>query len=261
MSGHSKWAKIKRQKGANDAARGKIFAKLSKEITLAAQEGGGNPEMNFVLRVAIDKAKAANFPSDNIDKAIKKGTGELDDGTRIVSVVYEAYGPGSVGLLIRVQSDNTNRAITEIRQIVENNFGGKMAPEGSVLWQFEQKGIIMLESMQFEESEKFGKEGHYNRVDGEEMTLEIMEVGGVEDIEELGEDEGVKTYEVLIEKDEYSNAVKKIQDLKYKIVDSVLGYKASQTVPLSDADSEKLDELIEALEESDEVDQVWHNGE
>lgn len=260
MSGHSKWAKIKRQKGANDAARGKIFAKLSKEITIAAQEGGGDPEMNFVLRMAVDKAKAANFPSDNIDKAIKKGTGELQDGTKIVKVLYEAYGPGGVGLLIRSQTDNSNRAITEIRQIVENNFGGKMAPEGSVSWQFEEKGSAVLESMQFVESEKYGKEGEYNPIDPENMELELMGVEGIEDIEVIGEEDGITTYDITISKDSYSSAIQAIQKLKYKIVESSLGYKPNQSVDLSSGDTGKLDNLVAQLEDSDEVDQVWTNA-
>lgn len=261
MSGHSKWAKIKRQKGANDAARGKIFAKLSKEITLAAQEGGGDPEMNFVLRMAIDKAKAANFPADNIDKAVKKGTGELQDGSKIVKVLYEAYGPGGVGVLIRSQTDNTNRALTEIRQIVENFFGGKMAPEGSVSWQFEEKGSAILESMRFVESEKYGKDGEYHKVDPDEMVLELMEIEGIEDIEKLGEEEGITTYEITISKESYSNAVQALQKSKYKIIESALGYKPSQTVPLNENDNEKLANFTAELEDSDEVEQVWNNAE
>ena len=258
MSGHSKWAKIKRQKGANDAARGKLFSKLSKEITLAAQEGGGDPEMNFTLRMAIDKAKAANFPSDNIDKAVKKGTGELQ-GDKIVKVIYEAYGPGNVALLVESQTDNTNRAITEIRQIIEKKFAGKMAPEGSVSWQFDQKGSVILESKIFQESEKYGEDGEYIDTDAEEMLLEVMEAPGVEDVQEIGEEDGVKTFEVTTTKDDFASALKAIKDMKFKIIDSELAFKPNQTVAIDASATESYEKLLEDLDECEEVSNTWDN--
>jgi YebC/PmpR family DNA-binding regulatory protein len=140
MSGHSKWATIRRKKGALDAKRGKLFTKLIKELTIAAREGGGDPGGNPRLRLAIDNAKAANMPADNIERAIKKGTGELE-GTTISELTYEGYGPGGIALLIEVATDNKNRTVAEVRHIFSRQ-GGNMGESGSVAWMFEKKGVI-----------------------------------------------------------------------------------------------------------------------
>ena len=142
MSGHSKWATIRRKKGALDAKRGKLFTKLIKELTIAAREGGGDPGGNPRLRLAIDNAKAANMPADNIERAIKKGTGELE-GTTISELTYEGYGPGGIALLVEVATDNKNRTVAEVRHIFSRH-SGNMGESGSVAWMFEKKGIITL---------------------------------------------------------------------------------------------------------------------
>jgi YebC/PmpR family DNA-binding regulatory protein len=258
MSGHSKWATIKRQKAITDSARGKIFTRLSKEITLAAQEGGGDPQLNFSLRVAIDKAKAANCPAENITRAIKKGTGELKDGSKIVEIVYEAYGPGNVGLLIKSQTDNINRAITEIRQVVEGKHEGKMAVVGSVSWQFEEKGIFVLAPQKYVESNKYGQEGKYVSVNADELVLELMELPEIEDLQQ--EEGGEQTIiEVVSAKEKYSQLAGKLSDLKIKIEESGIGFKATQYVKLDSAQEEALQALIDNLDELDDVDQVWTN--
>ncbi|KAA0244475.1 MAG: YebC/PmpR family DNA-binding transcriptional regulator, partial [Chlorobiota bacterium] len=142
MSGHSKWATIRRKKGALDAKRGKLFTKLIKELTIAAREGGSDPSGNPRLRLAIDNAKAANMPADNIERAIKKATGELE-GTTISELTYEGYGPGGIALLVEVATDNKNRTVAEVRHIFSRN-NGNMGETGSVAWMFDRKGIITM---------------------------------------------------------------------------------------------------------------------
>lgn len=140
MSGHSKWAKIKRQKGANDAKRGAAFTRFGNAITVAAKEGGGDPDGNFKLRLAIDRAKAANVPNDNIERAIKRGTGELEGGV-IEEVTYEGYGPGGVPYLIEILTDNRNRASADVRHTLTKH-GGSLAGPGSVAWMFDKRGVV-----------------------------------------------------------------------------------------------------------------------
>ncbi|MCW8822436.1 MAG: YebC/PmpR family DNA-binding transcriptional regulator, partial [Ignavibacteriaceae bacterium] len=142
MSGHSKWATIRRKKGALDAKRGKLFTKLIKELTIAAREGGGDLAGNPRLRLAVDNAKAANMPADNIERAIKKATGELE-GTTISELTYEGYGPGGIALLVEVATDNKNRTVAEVRHLFSKH-GGNMGESGSVAWMFEKKGVISL---------------------------------------------------------------------------------------------------------------------
>ncbi|HZD10220.1 MAG TPA: YebC/PmpR family DNA-binding transcriptional regulator, partial [Candidatus Binatia bacterium] len=142
MSGHSKWSTIKHKKAAADAKRGKLFTRLTKEITIAARERGGDPEFNPRLRLAIDSAKEANMPKDNIERAIKRGTGELE-GAELQEIVYEGYAPHGVGLIVEIVTDNRNRAVAELRHVL-TRFGGSMADAGSVIWQFQRKGFVSV---------------------------------------------------------------------------------------------------------------------
>lgn len=153
MSGHSKWSTIKRKKGAEDAKRGKIFTRLAREITVAARHGSGDPDANPTLRTAVEKARAANMPKDNIERAIKKGTGELEGG-ELEEVVYEAYGPHGVPILISCLTDNRNRTLADIRRVF-NRQGGSMAEAGAVSWMFENKGYITIESDEVDPDEVF----------------------------------------------------------------------------------------------------------
>ena len=145
MSGHSKWSTIKHKKAATDAKRGKLFTKLSKEIIVAAKQGGGDPEMNFRLRMAIQIAKDANMPADNIDRAVKKGAGSGSEGDTMAEITYEGYGPGGVGIMLETLTDNKNRTVSDIRSTF-TRAGGNMAESGSVAWQFEQKGVIIVDA-------------------------------------------------------------------------------------------------------------------
>ena len=153
MSGHSKWSTIKRKKGAEDAKRGKIFTRLARDLMLAARHGGGDPDSNPTLRTAIDKARAANMPKDNIERAIKKGTGELEGG-ELDEIVYEAYGPHGIPILIQCMTDNRNRTLADIRRVF-NRQGGSLAEAGAVSWMFETKGYITLEGDDLDPDEVF----------------------------------------------------------------------------------------------------------
>src|SRR5690606_26701250 len=149
VAGHSKWSQIKRKKAANDAKRGKLFTSLIREITVAARSGGGDPSFNPRLRLAIDNAKAANMPAENIERAIKRGTGELE-GVEDEEIAYEGYGPGGVAIYIETMTDNANRTVAEIRHILSRN-GGSLGTSGSVAWQFDRKGQIYVDASRYDE--------------------------------------------------------------------------------------------------------------
>jgi YebC/PmpR family DNA-binding regulatory protein len=256
MSGHSKWATIRRAKAVTDAKRGALFSRLSRDIIVAAQQGGGDPDMNFTLRLAIDRAKAANMPADNIDRAVKKGSGQLQ-GNQLTEITYEGYGPGSVPILIDCQTDNTNRALTEVRLIVEHS-GGKLSAGNSVSWQFSEKGQIIVQAAKYHDSGKFGKEGTYKSVDADEALLEIMEIPGVEDVQaSQDEDSGEMLIEIITVRDQLREVHQQIEKLGYKIEQADLAKLAKEQVQVAGEDAQKLRDLVDLLEESEEVKSVW----
>ncbi|MBN1331595.1 YebC/PmpR family DNA-binding transcriptional regulator [Candidatus Dojkabacteria bacterium] len=252
MSGHSKWSTIKHKKGVKDAQKGALFTKLAKNITIAAHEGGGDIEMNFALRLAIDKAKQANMPKDNIERAIKKGTGELE-GEQLSRVSYEAYGSAGVAMIIDCTTDNTNRTVSEVKRTLEAN-GGKMADPGSVAWQFEEKGLIVISPQKAQESEKFGKEAEYIDVDPEEVILEVMEMDGVLDLQEVD-----GSVEIFCEKTSLQQLDNAIKEAKYKIEASELIKVAKDELDTPENVKEKTLRIVEELENLDDVDSVWTN--
>jgi YebC/PmpR family DNA-binding regulatory protein len=152
MSGHSKWNSIKHQKAAADAKKGAVFTRIARNVTLAAREGGEDPETNFKLRMAIDQAKAFNVPKDNIERAIKRGTGEGDEG-QLQEITYEAYGPGGVAIIIKVVTDNTNRALSDLRHVL-TKYGGSLGESGSAMWNFDPKGFRPKNTIELDESNK-----------------------------------------------------------------------------------------------------------
>ena len=237
MSGHSKWSTIKRKKGAADAKRGKIFTKLIKELTIAAREGGGDPSGNPRLRLAIDNAKAANMPADNIERAIKKATGELE-GIIISELTYEGYGPGGVAILVEVATDNKNRTVAEVRHLFSKH-GGNMGESGSVAWMFEKKGIITLP-----------KQGKL-----EEDILEIALNAGAEDMR--AEEE---FYEIQTDIESFEAVRKALVDEELAIENASLQWIAKNTVNIGGENAEKLLKLIESLEDSDDVQNVYSNA-
>jgi len=237
MSGHSKWATIKRKKGALDAKRGKLFTKLIKELTIAAREGGGDPAGNPRLRLAVDNAKAANMPADNIDRAIKKATGELE-GVTISELTYEGYGPGGVALLVEVATDNKNRTVAEVRHIFSKNTGN-MGESGSVAWMFEKKGIITLT--------KQGK--------SEDDILEIALNAGAEDMRT--EDE---YFEIQTEIESFEPVRRALIDKELTLDNASLQWIAKNTINVAGENAEKMMKLIESLEDSDDVQNVYSNA-
>lgn len=233
MSGHSKWSTIKHKKAASDAKRGKVFTRIAKELTIAAREGGGDPAANTSLRLAVAKAKEANMPKDNIEKAIKRGTGEIEGG-ELTDAVYEAYGPHSVGILIEVVTDNRNRAIADVRHAV-NKYGGNMAEAGSVSWQFKRKGYISIT----------------DEVDQDELFMVAAEAGA-DDIEFT---DGVT--EIYVELESFRPVQEALEAAGYKMDESSLIFDPANPMELSPAETMQVLNLIERIEELDDVQNVF----
>ena len=235
MSGHSKWKTNKAKKSAADAKKGAIYTKLIKEITVAAREGG-NPETNSRLRAVIAKAREENMPSDNIKTAIQRGTGELP-GVVYETVIYEAYGPGGVAIMIEALTDNKNRTTAELRNIMSKK-GGNMAGAGSVAWMFSNKGYLLIDKNQAKEDELMG----------------IVLDAGAEDFK--ADD---KNYEIITSVQDFEKVKQAVQDKGIVCQDAELTMVPSSTIKVSDNDAKQLLSLIEALEEHDDVQQVYAN--
>jgi len=239
MSGHSKWSTIKRKKGVADAKRSNVFAKVSKIITLAARDGGGDPNANFKLKLAVDKAKSVNMPHDNIDRAIKKGTGELEGAAQIEDVTYEAYGPGGVAIIIESITDNKNRTVSEIKKILSDN-EGKLGGGGSVSWMFERKGVIRIST--------------YSADKKEEIELLAIE-NDASDIKE--EDSSLVIY-VIPEK--LSNLKEILEKEGIKIESSEVELIVKNSVKVNDQSIlKKVEKLMEELDEHDDVNEIYSN--
>lgn len=233
MSGHSKWATIKRAKGAKDAARGKLFSRLIKEITIAARAGGGDPDGNPRLRLAIDKAKGSNMPADNIKRAIQRGTGEIE-GMAYEELMYEGYGPGGIAVLLEAITDNKNRTVAEIRHIFSKN-NGNLAENGSVSWKFSRKGVITVPKNYSEDDlMMIALEAGAEDMTTEEDAFEITTA--------IGDLETVRA--ALIEKN-------------IEISDSGPQMVPQNTMKVEGKDAENVLKLIEALEEHDDVQNVY----
>jgi len=237
MSGHSKWSTIKRKKGAADARRGKIFTKIIKEITLAARLGGGDIEGNARLRQAVMAAKAENMPKDNIDKAIKKGTGEIAGGAAYEEVVYEGYGPGGVAVLVEVMTDNKNRTVSDIRHIFSKH-GGNLGENGCVSWLFEKKGSIVLSKDEVDEDSLM------------EVTLEA----GAEDVVDQGDE-----FEVITTTDDFEKVKTALDEAGISYVVAEISMIPQTTVPLDEQKGGQMLKLIEKMEDSDDVQNVYAN--
>ncbi len=238
MAGHSKWANIKHRKAAQDAKKGKVFTKIAKELTVAAKIGGGDPEMNPRLRVALDKARAANMPKDNVERAIKKGTGDGNE-SNFEQVNYEGYGPGGVAILIQTLTDNRNRTVSEVRSTLTKR-GGSMGEAGSVAWIFEQKGIIQVKK---------------DLVDEDTIMMLAIDAGA-EDIQVEND-----VYEIICEPKEYWAVKEVLEENNIEIQFAEITMKPQNTVPLGKDDAEKLMKLIDYLEDLDDVQEVYANFE
>jgi YebC/PmpR family DNA-binding regulatory protein len=236
MSGHSKWHSIKHKKGAVDARRGKVFTKLIKEITVATRLGGKDPDSNPRLRTAIAAARAENMPKENIDRAIKKGTGELE-GTYYEQVTYEGYGPGGVAVLVEVLTDNRNRAVADVRHVFERH-GGGLGAAGCVSWMFAQKGLILFRKGQVDE----------------ERLFEVALDAGAEDIKE-----GEKEFEVITEPSAFERTKAAVDraGLKYMLAEITMVPKT--TVNLDGKNAQQMLTLMELLEDTEDVNHVYAN--
>ena len=222
MSGHSKWAKIRHKKGANDAKRGALFTKLAKAITIAASEGGGDPDMNFTLRLAIDKAKKANMPIDNIDRAVKKGTGEGGEGT-IQRIVYEGVGPEGTFFIVSCSTDNTNRTVAELRKLFEAG-GGNLGTSGTAMWQFSEMGVIIVKPERLKKAEKFGKDDSYEPIDIDELQLELIDIDGVKDIVKSENEDGEDVLEIKTDKNDFAKVHKLVEAVNIAIQSAELQF-------------------------------------
>jgi len=235
MSGHSHWATIKRKKGAADAKRGKMFSKCAKAIIVAARMGGGDPSMNVRLRYAIDDAKAVNMPNVNIERAIKKGTGDVE-GVHIEEVVYEGYGPGGVAILAEAMTDNRNRTSSEVTKVFERH-GGSLGGPNCVAYMFSQKGVITVTG-----------------VEDEETLMDVALGAGAEDISET--DDG---FEVIVLPDAFEAVKKALADAGFTVERAEISQVPQTFVPLGEADARKVLALLEGLEDHDDVQKVHSN--
>ena len=236
MSGHSHWAGIKHKKGLNDAKKGKIFTKHGKLITIAARDGGGNPDTNFQLRLAIDRARAENMPKDNIERAIKRGTGELA-GEEIVEIIYEAMGPSGIMMLIKTATDNRNRTVSELKSLLTKN-GGKMGEMGTAMWNFEQAGSIVINTS--------GK-------DIDEVDLLAIDAGAKDtNLEE-------NSLTVFTEPKDLQIVQENLQKNNLEIIESGLVFIPKTVVELDPETKIDYERLLEALDDQDDVEDIYDN--
>ncbi|NKB87453.1 MAG: YebC/PmpR family DNA-binding transcriptional regulator [Acidobacteria bacterium] len=237
MAGHSKWSKIKRKKGANDTARSKVFSRLVKEITVAAREGGGDPTGNARLRTAIDAAKADNLPANNIDKAIKRGTGEIP-GVVYEEVTFEGYGPGGVAILVQATTDNRRRTVPEMRKIFEKA-GGNMGEPGSVAWMFKQAGLFVVDASTIEEDD----------------LLMVALDAGADDVSTQGD-----VYEILAPPNEFHVVSQALDAASVELMSRDLAMLPQSTIGLEGREAERCIRLMESLDDHDDVQNVWTNA-
>jgi YebC/PmpR family DNA-binding regulatory protein len=238
MSGHSKWASIKHKKAATDAKRGKLFTKLARAITVAAREGGGDPDGNATLATAIQKARDQSMPKENIQRAIDRGTGEGADGAAIERILYEGYGPGGVAILVEALSDNRNRTGSEVRHAFDRH-GGSLGEPNSVAWNFEKRGVVLVDGESYDEDD-----------------LMVAIDAGAEDVID---DDG--TFRVLTEPGDLAAVRAALEAAGVAIVSSDIAMDPKNTVDVEEVQAKTLLNLIEALEEHDDVDAVHANFE
>jgi YebC/PmpR family DNA-binding regulatory protein len=236
MAGHSKWSQIKRKKAVNDAKRGVKFTKLIREITVAARQGGGDPDGNARLRTAIDAARAENMPQENIERAIKKGTGELE-GVHYEEATYEGYGPGGAAIMVEVTTDNLNRSVADIRHIFSRR-GGNLGTPNSVAWMFERQGQIYLDASRYDE----------------DAAMEAALEAGAEDMATDGEQ-----YVITTADSELHNVNARLKAAGFEPDEAEIAMVPANTVQVSGSEAEKLLSLMEALEENDDVSKVFSN--
>ncbi|OMH40154.1 YebC/PmpR family DNA-binding transcriptional regulator [Desulfurobacterium indicum] len=236
MAGHSKWANIKHKKAAQDAKRGKIYTKLAREITVAAREGGGDPEFNPRLRAAIEKAKKFNMPKENIERAIKRGTGEIA-GETYEEVTYEGYGPGGVAIIVKCLTDNRNRTASEVRHAFSKH-GGNLGTSGCVAWMFERKGVVTINA-----------EGK----DEEEVMMIAIDAGAEDFVNEDGQ------FIIYTQPQDLENVKKALEEAGVEIEEAKLDLVPQNTTRVEGETAKKVLKLLEVLEDLDDVQEVYSN--
>ena len=236
MSGHSRWSQIKRKKGKTDVQRGKLFSKILREVAVAARHGGGDPKANMRLKAAIEAARAANLPSENLKRAIQKGTGELP-GEAYEEIMYEGYAPGGVAVLIRVLTDNRNRTAPEVRHLFEKH-GGNMGASGSVGWMFERKGVIQVDAEKMNEDD----------------VLAVALDAGAQDMRRVE-----KVYEITTAPAEMEPVRSALESRRVPVLEAVVAFVPQSMVRVEGKDAHSVLRLIEALEEQDDVQAVYAN--
>jgi len=238
MSGHSKWATIKRKKEATDTKRSNMYAKLLRAVEVAAREGGGNVEGNMTLASAVEKAKSFSVPNDNIERAIKRGTGELGDGQKYEEIVYEGYAPGGIALLIEALTDNRNRTAQEVRHAFSRN-GGSLGETGTVAWQFTRKGVIVVDK---------------NGAPDEEHLLELALEGGAEDL-----NDSESSWDIIAAPQDFKKVQAALEAAGVPIFSAELSMIPQSTIPVAGSEANQVLRLLEALEELDDVQNVYAN--
>jgi YebC/PmpR family DNA-binding regulatory protein len=236
MSGHSKWSSIKHKKGAKDAKRGKLFTKLARAITVAARDGGGDPDSNSTLGLAVQRARDASMPKDNIQRAIDRGTGEGDDAAAIEAVTYEGYGPGGAAILVETLTDNRNRTGSEVRHAFEKH-GGSLGEPNSVAWQFEKRGVILIDG------ERYGEDDLMTAIDA-----------GAEDVSADGD-----VLKVITGASDLAAVRSAVESAGVEIESAELSMEPANTVEVGEGDAGSLLRLMDTLEEHDDVDSVHAN--
>ncbi len=238
MSGHSKWATIKRKKGAADAKRSNMFAKLLRAVEVAAKDGGGNVEGNTTLASAVEKARSFSVPNDNIERAIKRGTGELEGGARYEEITYEGYAPGGIALVVEALTDNRNRTAQEVRHAFTRS-GGNLGETGSTLWMFQRKGVIVVEK---------------RLAPDEERLLELALEGGAEDLNDEG-----SSWDIVTAPQDFTSVERALQRAGVPVESSEISLIPTTTIPVDGGDARQVLHLIDALEQLDDVQNVYAN--
>ncbi len=238
MSGHSKWSTIKHAKGINDARRGKLFTKLTKEIIVAVKQGGTDPDSNFKLRMAVQRAKDQNLPGDTIDRAIKRASGEGSDGAQMVEATYEGYGPGGIGILVEVLTDNRNRTVSDVRSTLTKG-GGNLANSGAVAWQFDQRGVVIAEA---------------DDDDADDLALAAIDAGVID----FDADDGVVSFYAT--PSDLESVREALDEAGASIRSSELSMVPQNTVELEDREAVRTLRLLDQLEELDDVQRVFSNA-
>ncbi|WP_202709167.1 YebC/PmpR family DNA-binding transcriptional regulator [Sporosalibacterium faouarense] len=238
MAGHSKWANIKHRKGKQDAKKAKVFTKLARAITVAAREGGGDPEYNTELSNAIEKAKAQNMPNDNIDRAVKKGTGDLE-GVNYEQITYEGYGPNGVAVMVQCLTDNKNRTAADVRHYF-TKYGGNLGADGCVSFMFDRKGVLIIDRT--------------DEMDEEEVMMAALEAGA----EDFQAEEDY--FEIITDPSDFANTRNTLKGDGYKFSTAEVSFIPQTETKLTEEDDvKKMSKLIDAIEDSDDVQEIWHN--